>query len=724
MSSRFESGGARVAVYGEIDPNLVDGSSVWLFSICQVLASLPDVHVTLLVRRPIESDRRFLIEELLTNRHVDVVDAGGPGLLEADAAMDELERIDRERGPFDVVVVRGQSVLAKAAERNSFDGRLWPYVMTGRGMMGKTFRRLAARSARLLCQTEAVAEDLCVIVPEAGGRILILPPMIPDIADLPVGGARREGPLRLVYSGKLAPEYCWLETVDAFRCLHRLEPTAELHVLGDKVHRPTRQPAFYAEAIRALTETPGLHWHGAVSRSSVGARLAECDLALSIRDPRVEAAREISTKVLEYGAAGLPVVLNRAPAYEALLGVDYPLFIEHPEDAPALLTGPAQRTETRFVAAAACRAASREFTFSRIGERLAPHLSSSVAAWRQSNRARGARSPGSSILIAGHDLKFTDPIREAISSAGAAVVEDVWLHHTEHDEAASQAALEQADVIFCEWCLGNAAWYSRHKRLGQRLIIRLHRVEVETDHPAAVEIDNVDKVVFVSQHIADKAIERFGWDPEKLEVIPNAIDFDRFDLPKEGDSQFTLAMVGYAPKRKRLDRALDIVEQLTASDPRYRLLLVGRAPSELRWVSRDPDEVSFFQSCYSRIQSQEKLRGRVSFLPFSSSLPQLFQGVGFILSASDSEGHQVALAEGAASGAVPVVIDRPGASSQYPPDWIFAATSDAVEAILGSTKDALTFKARDARRYASQWSRAEIFPLWHEVLLLDQSCSK
>jgi glycosyltransferase involved in cell wall biosynthesis len=366
----------RVAVYGEIDPNLVDGSSVWLQSVCQVLASIEGVAVTLLLRRPLQPERRFLLDALEAHGRIELVDAGRPSLLGPAEVLDLLEEMDRERGPFDIVLLRGQNVLAEAAERDAFAGRLWPYVMTGRGMPDETVRALAARSARLLCQTEAAAEELRSIVPSANGSLLMLPPMIPDFAPPAARDGAGEGPLRLVYSGKLAPEYCWLETVEAFRALRAAQPGAELHVLGDKVHRPPEHPDFHERAMRSLRETEGLRWHGAVPRAAVPALLAECDLALSIRDPSVEAAHELSTKVLEYGAAGLPVVLNRAPAYERLLGEDYPLFVGGPENAIRVLVGSALDSATRASAAETCLEASQEFTFGRVATPFATALSS------------------------------------------------------------------------------------------------------------------------------------------------------------------------------------------------------------------------------------------------------------------------------------------------------------------------------------------------------------
>ncbi|HEX3174172.1 MAG TPA: glycosyltransferase [Solirubrobacterales bacterium] len=717
-------GGAarRVAVYGEVDPNLVDGSSVWLQSICQVLASLDDLAVTLLLRRPLQVERRFLMEELERDPRIELRDAGRPGLLAPGEALDLLQELDREHGPFEVVLLRGQAVLAEAAARGAFDGRLWSYTMPGRGMPDETLRELVRCSARVLCQTEAAAEELWAIAPEANGSLLTLPPMIPDSGAPPVPG-QAAGPLRLAYSGKLAPEYCWLETVEAFGRLRDARPDTELHVLGDKVHRPPHLPGFHADAMRTLRETAGLHWHGALPRSSIPALLAGCDVALSVRDPAVEAARELSTKVLEYGAAGLPVVLNRAPAYERLLGPDYPLFVAAPEETAAVLTGPALDPEVRSAAAAACHAASREFTFERVAAGLAQHLPSSSAprvgegeaqASTNGSPARPLRS--ARILLAGHDLKFTDPIRQAIAATGATVSEDLWQSHTQHDEAASRAALAEADTILCEWCLGNAAWYSRNVRPGQRLIVRVHRMEVYTDHPSAVDIGNVDQVVFVSQHIADEAIERFGWDPAKLVVIPNSVNVERFRLPKSEDARHTLAMVGYVPMRKRLDRALDIVEALRHRDRRFRLLSVGHPPSEFEWIVRRSEEIEYFRQCYARIQASDELRGGVEFLPFDEDLPSVFQQAGFVLSTSDSEGHQVALAEGVASGAIPVILDRPGARDQYPARWIHATVGQAAAAMAELAAAGWAGEQKIAADHVTSWSPQRVLPQWHRVL--------
>ena len=70
---------------------------------------------------------------------------------------------------------------------------------------------------------------------------------------------------------------------------------------------------------RRLVTTPGVTWHGAVSRDEVTRLLGRGGIALSLWDYRHGDRMNdlvVSTKLLDYCRAGLPVVLNRPAAQE------------------------------------------------------------------------------------------------------------------------------------------------------------------------------------------------------------------------------------------------------------------------------------------------------------------------------------------------------------------------------------------------------------------------
>ncbi|HEX3294398.1 MAG TPA: glycosyltransferase family 4 protein [Solirubrobacterales bacterium] len=360
----------RFGLYAEVNMNLIDGSSVWVQSVSQTLTQIEGVEVTLLLRAPAQRD--VLTAPLRANPRIELVspeEVGHERPLEVGEALDALERLDGERG-FDHVFLRGAGISAQAARRQSFPGRLWSYYLTPHdfqpGQEIDQLRLIAPASERVLCQTEPIRELATAAVPEQAEKLTLLPPMIPSVAKR----ARRPkgGELKLVYAGKFAPEYYFLEIIDTFRRLRRTHPDAELHLIGDKIHNPPADPGFKPAVQAALEETENVVWHGGVARTEVDKLLREADVALSVRHPMMD--KELATKVLEYGAAGCAVLLNRTALYEQLLGADYPLFATDPGEILAVLKQTAKNSDLRDEAADRCAEAAREYTFKRVAEQL------------------------------------------------------------------------------------------------------------------------------------------------------------------------------------------------------------------------------------------------------------------------------------------------------------------------------------------------------------------
>src|ERR1700722_14079729 len=111
------------------------------------------------------------------------------------------------------------------------------------------------------------------------------------------------------------------------------------------------------------------------------------DIGMGWRHPSLDASLELSTKVLEYGLLGLPVILNRTPMHEELLGADYPLFardLAEVADAAAMAAGDPAVAQ---LAAARTAAAARPFTLQAAAGRLRGYLD-------QAFPAPGPASPG------------------------------------------------------------------------------------------------------------------------------------------------------------------------------------------------------------------------------------------------------------------------------------------------------------------------------------------
>jgi glycosyltransferase involved in cell wall biosynthesis len=271
--------------------------------------------------------------------------------------------------------------------------------------------------------------------------------------------------------------------------------------------------------------------------------------------------------------------------------------------------------------------------------------------------------------------------------------------HARHDERASRRLVEWADVIVCEWCLGNAVWYTANKRPGQRLLVRFHRFEIDTAFPPQVTAAAVDLWLFAGPHFLTMAAERFCWPPERCVYLPNGVDLGRYEHPKQEAAQFTLGLLGYHRRLKRLDLALDLLERLRQRDGRFRLSVKGQHPRDVWWVWADDSERTYFEEQYARIDGSKHLSGAVDFHPYDDRVPEWLAGAGFVLSLSDVESFHLAAAEGMASGAVPVLRRRHGVEDLFPEDWVFDRVDDMAAFVARVSERGWEEESRRAREH-------------------------
>lgn len=59
-------------------------------------------------------------------------------------------------------------------------------------------------------------------------------------------------------------------------------------------------------------------WVGGVTREEVQKLIQQSDIGIGWRNNSLNDSLELSTKALEYGALGKPVILNRTPMHERL----------------------------------------------------------------------------------------------------------------------------------------------------------------------------------------------------------------------------------------------------------------------------------------------------------------------------------------------------------------------------------------------------------------------
>ena len=377
---------------------------------------------------------------------------------------------------------------------------------------------------------------------------------------------------------------------------------------------------------------------------------------------------------------------------EALSLVDA-VVVPHPErSSPALrdlaaaagraLLSPADAAAPPAVLAARGRAARLELV--RRGTPLTPPPAPPPP------RVRVGAEPRR-VVVAGHDLKFAGGLLEELRARGHEVRVDEWRGHARHDPGASAALAQWADVVHCEWSLGNAAWYSRHRPDGTRLTVRTHLQEASTEFPRRVRRDAVDSWVFVAEHVRAQVLRDTGFPAERALWIPNAVRIPGRRPPSTDETdplrRFTLGLVGVLPARKGLHRALDLLATLRAEESRFRLVIRGHRPEDVAWMTARPEEAAYFAEQARRMAEDPLLESAVRWDPHGPDMRAWYTRVGVVLSVSDFESFHFTLPDGAVHGCLPRSLAWAGADLLYPPDWLAASTDEMARRLHDEVAD-------------------------------------
>ena len=386
----------KFAVYGDLNLNITDGSAVWAASLVQVLAGLDHAEVTLFLKAPVTA--LHIIEPLLSLDNVRLVepDTVETPVMGVDAALESIAEHDRA-DRFDAIVLRGFDLCSAATRHEAFEGRLWVYITDlpqTREALDEQSRdritRIIAHAGRVLCQTPQFEAHLLECFPEAAGRTALLPPMIPP-PSAAAGAPRAEGPARVVYAGKFAPLWGIREMFGAFEQLKDARPGIELHVFGDKIHHVPDDLEFRPEVAERLESTHGLVWHRQVSREHLYAELPGFDIGWAWRHAELECGtHELSTKVLEYAACGLPTIVFPNEVNVGVLGEDYPLYARDGDEAgrviAAMLRDPGRLASLR----AELIAVASRYTFQAVREQYVAPLARALGESADANSTDGA----------------------------------------------------------------------------------------------------------------------------------------------------------------------------------------------------------------------------------------------------------------------------------------------------------------------------------------------
>lgn len=682
-----------VLVYANVSLNLIDGSTIWVQSIAEVLSGNLGCRVFVLSRDV--SDGRGVTPALHEMHNVvvlsyeDFADVAQQHPKPGDPFGVEkiIKHLDAEHG-IDRILIRDPEVALVIARMDRLRSRLWAYVLESPQLSvfsNNSLAELVSLAGGLIVQSDTQRALLEAVYPASCGITSILPPMVMPLAQ-PVAASRvSDDPkaVSFIYSGKYSKDWNVEAFFDVPTACAEAGIKASVTMLGDKVHNEKSDPDFRSRVLEKLRNTPGVEWLGAMDRQSAIAESAKHDLGLCWRTDALNDSLEISTKFLEFASVGVPAVVNRTAAYEALLGTDYPYFVETMSDLVMAASSVSTDRDLHEKMRVRCRMLAEQFTYGKVAERL-----------RRALRLEPSRAPAQhtrrpTVLIASHDLKFLNVAIARLLEAGSFEISyDHWHSTTTHDEARSVELLQRADVIFCEWCAGQAIWYSRRKSAHQKLFIRLHRFEAFTQFPKEVVADAVDGIIVVSDHFRDICVNEFKWPADRIVVLPQYCVAEQLQREKHPGAEKTLGFVGINGfHHKRFDRAVDVLRLVRKRAPEFRMRVRSAMPWDFDWIWKDNNaERDKFERLFREINDDQELRDAIIFDRPGANMAEWYRNIGHVVSTSESEGCHTTIAEGICSGAHPVVINWPGAKSIYGAERVYETIEEMADAILETSE--------------------------------------
>jgi len=680
-----------VLIYGDLDTNIIDGSSVWLMSLVQSFMHT-DVSVHLLLKSNIQRD--ILLSPLLNSVDVKIIEPKHFGIqgnkISAEDAIQLIEILDGIYGGYKSIILRGLEVNSFSLGKKSLWQRVYPYLTDYYFIDTDGTRKNKPQTDVLIpdltkfvggffVQTQQIKDDLSKHFAVPLDKMFLLPPMIPDIEDVEFG-RKMIDKIKIGYSGKIAPLWGITELIRSVEAMQDFE----IHIIGDKVHANTPEyPNFNSEIILLLENSPHVIWHGGMKRSDALEIMSEMDVAWCYRSPLLESnTLEISTKLIENTRQGIPSIVTRNEMNEELFGVDYPLFVSDAKEIGVLLERLVPIIEAIDFEKYSIQ--SKENQISSIREKvISPFIEGLF-----SNQADEIKR----IVLNGHDLKFIGEFESYLKSKGHLVRRDKWGWGEPLDVARSKSLIKWAEVIFSEWGLANSVWYSNNVSGEQNHIVRIHLQEVNERariFPINIDIEGVDKFVFVAEHVQSEAIELFDWDPASTIVIPNFVDVDRLNQSKLPSANKTLGIIGIVPQRKRLDRALNLISRLASADSSWKLIIKGKNPRDIEFMKAPnrSSEMKYYEDQFRRMKEDPILKSAIKWDEYSISLSSWYRKIGFVLSPSDFESFHYSIADGVASGAIPIIWPWDGAKGIYTEEWVVRNTEEASDLILSSNTD-------------------------------------
>ena len=245
--------------------------------------------------------------------------------------------------------------------------------------------------------------------------------------------------------------------------------------------------------------------------------------------------------------------------------------------------------------------------------------------------------------------------------------------------------LSSVDLAWFEWCDNLVIEASRLPKTCP-IICRLHSYEAFTEMPSQVNWENVDHLIFVNKSVMELVGEQSASIVAKT-VIHNGVDIDRFIIPENKTYGKKIASVGYINYKKNPALLLYCFKKIYEYDSEFTFHVAG--------LHQDPRIKLYFDNFLKESPLP------IEFCGWVTDMPQWYQDKDYVISTFLFESFHYSIAEGMASGLMPLIHNWYGAKHLYPEEHLYADPDACLELIKEFEKNDRCKQAQINRKFIS-----------------------
>lgn len=239
--------------------------------------------------------------------------------------------------------------------------------------------------------------------------------------------------------------------------------------------------------------------------------------------------------------------------------------------------------------------------------------------------------------------------------------------------------MKWADIAWFEWCDPLVVYGSKQKIAKEKKIIcRIHSYEVFTKNIFDTNWENIDKVIFVAEHIRDILLKKVKLDIKKTVVIPNGINLKKY-FYKEKKSGFNIAFIGYIDFKKGPMLLLNTFKYIYDSDKRYKIYIAGRFNEER------------YLLYFNQMINEMGLHNNVIFEGWQNNIDKWLDDKNYILCTSVLESQNMSVMQAMSKGIKPIIHNFVGAKNIYPKKYLWNTIDEALNMIKDKEYSSLEY---------------------------------